>query len=287
MIPRPRRLFVLAALLAVESSGCTAMLGANDPIEIISPDDGGTGDGHEPSDDAAREEDAADAPEPPDVDVDVGDSGHPDVETDVDAFAPLPDTGAPPPPDASVADAPPVCVPPASVPSSDVPPWQGVTEQINKCTGGQLMDFTAFCLSGGNPTACSTWQGDTNNATCMACLFGPTTQGGVVPTAAQGLSFANLPGCIDLVDTTTNGATCASALEPSMQCDLFACQSCNADPTAFQTCTNAVNGSGGACAGYYDMSQSACAPEYADGGAATTLCSSVLGVLEVICGSGP
>ena len=286
MIHRSRRLFVLAALVAVESSGCTAMLGANDPIEIINPnpDEAGTGDGQEPSDDAAQG-DTADSPEPPDGNG--GDSEQADVEADVDAFAPLPDTGPPPPPDSSVADAPAACVPAANVPSSDVPAWQGVTEQLNECSSSQLMNFTTVCLSGGNPTACSTWQGDPTNATCMSCLFGPTTRGAFVSTAAQGLSFANLPGCIDLVDTSPYGASCAAQLEPSMQCDLFACQSCNADSTMLQECIDAVNASGGACASYYGASQSACATEYADGGAATTACSSVGGVLDVICGSGP
>jgi hypothetical protein len=260
------------------------MLGANDPIEIINPEDAGTGDGQEPSDDGAQEEDVADAPAPPDANM--GDSVQPDVAADVDAFAPPPDTGTPPM-DAPVMDALVMCMPPASVPNSDVPPWQGVTPQLNKCNGGQLMDFTAFCLSGGNSTACTTWQKDPNNTTCMSCLFGSGSQGAFVPTAAQGLSFANLPGCIDLVDTTSTGATCAQLLEPSMQCDLFACQSCEADPMLLQSCIDGVNGSGGACAGYYDMSQPACAPEYADGGAATTACSSVMGVLDVICGSGP
>lgn len=283
------RRLALATMLALTASACTAMLGANDPIEIIGADG------------EAPEADAADEGQTDAVEGGGAESGQPDVQSGVDAqpgvdaLAPLPDTGTPPfeagmAPDSS----PPPCEPLASVPSSDVPPWQGVTQELNACNGTQVTAFVNECGSGGNTSACDTWQQDPGNASCLSCLLGtrdggqPDGKGAIVFTAGNmNAGFLNLPGCIALADPSSNGVTCASALEPSMQCQLFACESCDSDPTTLQGCIGAATAAGGACAAYDSDAQQACAPENAAGGVATTVCGSELGVVQVICGTGP
>jgi hypothetical protein len=275
------------------------MLGANDPIEIVTvgSDGGAAADGPESADAGdAAEEDAGDAPAPQDgsgVDS-AHDSGQSDAEPDVDAFAPA-DSGPGQLPDAGTsADAGALCSPLANVPASDVPQWQGVTQVLNACSGTQLNTFINDCMTGINGSACSSWQQDPANAPCVSCLFGtpggapPDGKGAIVFTVSgQMYGFVNLPGCIYLADPGSNGSQCANALEPSMQCQLFACESCMPNDPNLQNCLQASTAPGGACAMYNDGAQMICAPEYADGGAATTVCSSPLGVFQTICGTGP
>jgi hypothetical protein len=287
VIGRHRLLLALAAVVAVESSACTALLGGNDPIEIIGENAASGDDGAEPPEAApdAAPEAAEDAPGMPEADA--GDSAQvdvvTDVDTDVDAFAPPPDSGPPPPPDAGA-----VC-PTAPVPS--LSPWPGVTQEIDACSGPQLATFTGVCTTGGNSTACSTWQQDPTNSVCVSCLFGTRDGGppdgkGALNLVGSQTYLVNLAGCIDLADPGINGADCANALGPSMECEVIACNACLSDPTLFQACVQEADSSS-VCAPYSMSSQAACAAEYADGGAATTVCSSELDVLVAICGSGP
>jgi hypothetical protein len=293
-------LLALVAALAVASSACTAMLGANDPIEIVTvgSDGGPAADGPESADAAdAAEEEAGDAPAP--QDGSVIESGQSDAEPDVDAFAPvdsgqLPDAAPAPDAGAPGSDAGGLCSPLANVPASDVPSWQGVTQVLNACSGTQLNTFINDCVTGINGSACSSWQQDPANAPCVSCLLGmrggapPDGKGAIVFTVSgQTYGFVNLPGCIDLADPGSNGSNCANALEPSMQCQLFACESCMPNDPNLQNCVQASTAPGAACAMYNDGAQMICAPEYADGGAATTVCSSPLGVFQTICGTGP
>jgi hypothetical protein len=285
VIGRHRLLLALASAVAVESSACTALLGANDPIEIIGEDGAPGDDGAEPPD--AAPEAAEDAPGTPDENA--GDSAQSDVDTDVDVFAPPPQEVGPPPVSDAATDATASC-PQAPVPS--LPPWPGVTQEIDACSSTQLSTFTNDCETGGDMTACATWQQDPNNAACVSCLFGTRDGGaadgkGALNLVGSQTYLVNLAGCIDLADPGPNGAPCASTLAPTMECESIACQFCLPNQTDFDGCVQAADGPGGVCASYYDDSQSACAPEYGDGGAATTVCSSEMDVLVAICGSGP
>jgi hypothetical protein len=100
-------------------------------------------------------------------------------------------------------------------------------------------------------------------------------------------TFINTPGCIALEDKT-NGPACAQALEPLIQCEFQACNSaaCKADtnPADQQACATAADT--GACSTQYNSALTACQTDYADGGAATTLCGTDPQIIDAICGSG-
>jgi hypothetical protein len=142
-------------------------------------------------------------------------------------------------------------------------------------------------------TTCGTWVMSPSNATCLNCLAplndaGTSNGSGGLLLDYTGTAFlgANTPGCIALADPT-NGPACAASLEPLLQCETQACNTaaCNmGNATAYDNCIS--ESQMGACATQY-ASSADCAPDYADGGAATTKCATDPDILDVICGSGP
>jgi hypothetical protein len=114
--------------------------------------------------------------------------------------------------------------------------------------------------------------------------------------SSQTLVFGpNYGACIQLKDTT-NGAACALALDNTNACEQDACDfdgtsQCSASD--FQTCATFVTGTGGPCHAAA-VSESACATDEADGGAAQ-ICSPGGGndqatdftyIINLICGAG-
>ena len=75
-------------------------------------------------------------------------------------------------------------------------------------------------------------------------------------------------------------------LEPLEECDDVACTDCfstNASAASIDQCESSAES--GACASYLSQTDSACANDFADGGAANT-CSDVTYILNLFCGTG-
>jgi hypothetical protein len=174
---------------------------------------------------------------------------------------------------------------------SDVPPYTTVVQQLGACSAIQISGFITACeASPQTPTACNNWQDDAANAACDICLFDSPVDaamagyGGAMLIDAAGTEFlsGNSPGCIALKDTA-NGPACATNLEPLIQCEDFACDSC-ATQTDFDTCLGAVQT--GACSTYFKAEQSSCATDLADGGVYLADCANDSAIINVICGTG-
>jgi hypothetical protein len=110
--------------------------------------------------------------------------------------------------------------------------------------------------------------------------------GAIIADSTGQPSFFNTSGCIALADKT-NGPACAQALEPLVQCEFGACNSTacqNAAAPDVQACIMAADM--GACSSQYSAALSACQMDFADGGAGAGVCSTNLGTINEICGTG-
>ena len=185
------------------------------------------------------------------------------------------------------------CVVLTSVPAADVPAYAAVVAQKDACSAAQISSFLTSCTgSTASGPACNSFQIDTSNGACMACLFPSTDAGASMNTGGVLLNYAgdqmvgvNTPGCIALADPT-NGPACAAGLEPLFQCETQACGSgdCRTATTSiYEACLTSTET--GACASQY-AAASSCASEYADGGAAVGACATQTQVLNVMCGAG-
>jgi hypothetical protein len=79
-------------------------------------------------------------------------------------------------------------------------------------------------------------------------------------------------------------------LEPWIQCANVACNSaaCRASQTAQNGCAMSANAPGGACNSLLTPSDtSACQVDLSPGGLLYTKCSTVVDIINVICGTGP
>jgi hypothetical protein len=93
----------------------------------------------------------------------------------------------------------------------------------------------------------------------------PNNAGGVW-VDQNGVFGPNYGACLQLTDAT-NGAACAKAYDAVSDCNGVQCDSCS-DATTYQTCVQTVNA--GICQQYASAAQTACASDFADGGAAST-----------------
>jgi hypothetical protein len=155
---------------------------------------------------------------------------------------------------------------------------------LNACSATQISDFITACASTtSTPTTCSTWTGTSTNSACYTCIFPSTNAGAVVADSAS--DNFNVAGCIALTDTS-GGTACAQALQPLEECDDVACTDCfstSATAASIDQCESAAET--GACASYLSQTDSSCANDFADGGAANT-CSTATYILNLFCGTG-
>ncbi len=162
------------------------------------------------------------------------------------------DTSRPPPPsDGCVpilvdAGEGPAC--PASDASCAPKPASGFTATFvppvprsSSCTKTQINTFTGNCFT---PTdagqgACSAFEMDSANDTCLQCLLGSSSTSGStfgpVLSTPEGVSELDIGGCIALLDPCQMG--CASAVEAQTQCIEYACGGCaTMGQTIFESC---------------------------------------------------
>jgi hypothetical protein len=181
-------------------------------------------------------------------------------------------------------------MPAMSVPSSEIPPYQPVVQVIGACSGSDISGYVTACDSSTSTQAtCTAWFMGASTP-CVNCLFGPVNDAGA-PTGQGGIWLyqggnigPNYPGCLALKGMSG----CADAYQNIVECLIAAgCGSCM-DPTSAQACQNTIFGPGGACQSYVAPYQSACPPDYADGGLLANggACSNPNDVLSVICGNG-
>jgi hypothetical protein len=185
------------------------------------------------------------------------------------------------------------CVVAPSVPAGQIPAYVNVVAQANACSSTQISEFLTACTgTTATPDACNSFQIDSANGGCMACLLPSTDAGAFQNTGGVLLDYSgkqlvgvNTPGCIALADPT-NGPACASGLEPLFQCETQACGSADCRTSAasvYEACLMSTETA--ACTSQYAAS-SPCTVEYADGGAAAGACATDTQVLNVICGAG-
>jgi hypothetical protein len=150
--------------------------------------------------------------------------------------------------------------------------YVSATKHQGKCTSAQTTAFETACGDAGTVTTCSAWQ-TANVATdagagtaCGNCILNPNNAGAAWsdPNGEFGPNYA---GCIQLTDPKNGGPACAPALDNLDACEGLECDDC-ADSATYQTCATAVDGA--ICSSYLSTAQTACATDFADGGAATT-----------------
>jgi len=122
---------------------------------------------------------------------------------------------------------------------------------LGKCSDTEVKGFFSACL---DPSAtadtCNQFMGDAGSPDCAACLLTPDSDPKYGPLIGHG-SFvtANVPGCIELTDSTSTGLACAKAVQALAGCELLACEA-NCDVhdgpslTAYESCASTADQSG-------------------------------------------
>jgi hypothetical protein len=159
------------------------------------------------------------------------------------------------------------------------PPYAGVRSRSQACAawggdGGLVQAYANACLAGpATYESCTTFAPpDAAGAQdCYNCLTSPgATDGGVggVTVNLNNVVVVDYGGCIDVIDPTDAGASCAVALAASTLCTVYACRACPVtDITShdrFLACTNEANT--GVCSGFGVTSAACVAGERGDGG---------------------
>jgi hypothetical protein len=142
--------------------------------------------------------------------------------------------------------------------------------------GGLVQSYRDSCLDlGATYGSCAALAvPDAGSAACYGCLVTPENPGassaGVVATVGT-VVVVNYAACIELVDPTDAGVSCAHALSAGAACVEYACKSTcpitdDVSLAAFVACTNEA--SSGACVGYVFPADLCIATEQGDGGTA-------------------
>jgi hypothetical protein len=158
------------------------------------------------------------------------------------------DTGEPD--DASV-DAPLVCPTPASVAYWKPPSYVPARQQPGACADADFSAYDAACINAGTSSTSSCSAFKAAHTSCVACLESNLTDSSWGPlVTGNGITSANVAGCIELTDSATTAATtCETALEALLQCHHFACDpQCPVTDAAseaqWRACVKAANGCG-------------------------------------------
>jgi hypothetical protein len=135
---------------------------------------------------------------------------------------------------------------------------------LGACTPTQLQDLYAKCdldSPAYNQATCHAYEVDPANTTCIGCMFsveGDPAYGPIV-TLKDRSRFANLGGCISLVDGDTSASSCGARYWARVECDEAVCRSC--PNGTFNACTGAAQKS--VCSTYYEATVCAEKPLYA------------------------
>ncbi len=164
------------------------------------------------------------------------------------------------------------CVP-ASTSSFTPPAYVPAVARQNRCSTDQIAAFIAACGAQGTVASCHTWlaanvRADAG-ATCGNCIVAPDNNGAEW-TDPTGVTSANYAGCIQITDITY-GPGCAAAYDSVEGCDGVACDVSCETATAAEAwfdCANTANA--GSCKSYFTSEATACAVDFADGGALET-----------------
>jgi len=206
--------------------------------------------------------------------------------------------------DAGPADAGLQCGP-ASVAAFEAPAYVPARAYQNVCSMGDIAAFFEACAALGSDT-CGAWTA-ANVATdggagtaCGNCIAAPGN-GGAIWFDPIGNAWPNLAGCMQVLDPT-HGLACAKAYQAANACRTTACDHlCLAPhpdcPDTCAQCYDAVDGVGDAgadagCATYEAAERSACAVDFADGGALSTCAAqgeaaALTTVITLLCGPAP
>jgi hypothetical protein len=121
-----------------------------------------------------------------------------------------------------------------------------------KCTAQQTSAFYDACLGpNGSGSACNAWTTAAANTACDACLETQHTASGFgALVEAGGIVYANIPGCVALVEPCNQ--PCAQAVQALVQCDLGACDPVSActSQTAYDACRTAAENGTCACGSF-------------------------------------
>jgi hypothetical protein len=153
--------------------------------------------------------------------------------------------------------------------------------KMDICGSGDVTAAIAACFgASATTTTCMTWEpGGTGTATqqmCGACIFGNTS--GTTTTVGISLNLgnteyatANTAGCVEDLDTSAAGQTCAADLWALDSCELGVCASCDDtdDPQGTMVSTCYMTADQGACASLVNTADTDCAATLQDGGAAS------------------
>jgi hypothetical protein len=147
---------------------------------------------------------------------------------------------------------------------------------LGKCSDLQVSAFFTACLGpNAKSGTCDAFvKGDAGRSDCAACLLTPDTAMKYGPLIGHG-SFvtANVAGCIELTDATTNGLACAKAVEALGGCELLACEA-NCDVhdvpslNAYNTCATTADQAG--CVAF--ASAASCVQSLQQAGAGVAQC---------------
>jgi len=229
------------------------------------------------------------------------DAGHPKADAHVATDAHVTkDTGAS---GDTGSDAAAECSP-ASTASYSPTTYVPAVVHAGACSTAEITAFISACgfSMSASDSACTAWQ--TANVTdggvsCGTCIVAPQNNGGVWQEPGAGdlyvSSFPNYAACIQVLDPT-HGAACAGAYNNATVCNDIACNTMacfNAtDPNAFNNCEQTA--STGGCMTADSAQTSACATDFADGGANFTCSPSantgnqdddLTYILTLLCGS--
>lgn len=169
--------------------------------------------------------------------------------------------------------------PPQSTSGFTTGAYVAATAHQGACNTSQINAFITACGDNGTATSCDAWQtanvaGDNGGGgagtNCGNCIFAPQNNGATW-TDPDGFFEPNYGACIQLTDTT-HGTACATALENASGCEGVACDNAcpanDSNPADFEACINAADN--GSCHTYATNEDSACATDFADGGAVST-----------------
>lgn len=140
------------------------------------------------------------------------------------------------------ADAP-VCVPQAI--NSSLPALVPPNAPIAACSTAQIQAYFETCGTGAG-SACSDFAGDPTNSPCIKCMTSLSTASSYGPVILfpNDTTFANVAGCIALVDGNRSATGCAAAVQSQIFCRTAACiAACpgGADPAGLAAYTACVN----------------------------------------------
>jgi hypothetical protein len=166
---------------------------------------------------------------------------------------------------------------------------------LGQCSDDDVKSFFSDCLgSTAMPDACNAFMNDAG-AGCAACLLTPDSDPKYGPLIGHG-SFvtANIAGCIELTDATTNGLACAKAVQALGGCELLACEAnCDVHDSqslnSYDTCASTADQAG--CETYASASSCVQSLQEAGDGVAQCLASDFAtfyyAAAQLFCGTAP